>query len=224
MDPGQVARSLRGCFGTILLHVPCPYSSACRTLCASGSKECHIAESDLTHAGQSVSFGPFRLLPAQQLLLEEGKAVPLGARALKLLVALTARPGEVLSNEELMAAVWPGTFVEESNVRVHVGGLRRALRDGRDGNRFIINIPGRGYSFVAPIRTERVQPSVARDLPGPERAGNLPGSVGRIIGRAAIIETLRSNLGQRRFITLVGAGGIGKTTVAVAVAQELAAS
>ena len=186
--------------------------------------ECHISETDPGQAGQSLSFGPFRLLPAQQLLLENGEPVLIGARALNLLVALTGRPGEVLSNEELMAFVWPGTFVEDSNVRVHVGGLRRALRDGQGGNRYIVNIPGRGYSFVAPVQVEREQSLQAPAPPATERAGNLPGFAGRVIGRAAIIETLRSNLGQRRFITLVGAGGIGKTTVAVAVAQELSAS
>jgi len=186
--------------------------------------ERHISGTNSDHAGKSVSFGPFRLLPAQQLLLENGQPVPIGTRALNLLVALTARPNEVLSNHELMAAVWPGTFVEDSNVRVHVGGLRRALHDGQDGNRYIVNIPGRGYSFVAPVQTDSLQPS---HPPAPsviERAGNLPGFAGRIIGRSAIIETLRSNLGQRRFITLVGAGGIGKTTVALAVAQDLSAS
>jgi predicted ATPase/DNA-binding winged helix-turn-helix (wHTH) protein len=186
--------------------------------------ECHIPETDLAHAGQSVSFGPFRLLPAQQLLLENGEPVLIGARALNLLVALTARPGEVLGNEELMAFVWPGTFVEDSNIRVHIAGLRRTLRDGRGGNRYIVNVPGRGYSFVAPLQVEREQPPRTQKLPGPQRQGNLPGFATRIIGRAAIVETLRSTLAQRRFITLVGAAGIGKTKVAVAAAGVLCAS
>jgi len=51
-----------------------------------------------------------------------------------------------------MARVWPNLFVEPANLAVHISALRRALRDGRDGNRFIINIPGRGYCFVTPIR------------------------------------------------------------------------
>ena len=74
-------------------------------------------------------------MPAQQLLLEDGKAVPVGARALNILIALAARPGDVLSNEQILALVWPNTFVEDSNIRVHVAGLRRALRDGQDGSR-----------------------------------------------------------------------------------------
>jgi DNA-binding winged helix-turn-helix (wHTH) protein len=98
-----------------------------------------------------VSFGPFRLLPAQFLLLEGDKPVPLGSRALEILIALLERPRELVSKQELMARVWPNLFVEPANLTVHVSALRRGLRDGRDGNRFIINIPGRGYCFVAPV-------------------------------------------------------------------------
>jgi DNA-binding winged helix-turn-helix (wHTH) protein len=98
-----------------------------------------------------VSFGSFRLLPAQFLLLEGDKPVPLGSRALHILIVLLERPGELVTRQELMARVWPNLFVEPSNLSVHVSALRRALRDGRDGNRFIINIPGRGYCFVTPI-------------------------------------------------------------------------
>ncbi|MBV8091485.1 MAG: transcriptional regulator [Alphaproteobacteria bacterium] len=102
-------------------------------------------------APTQVSFGPFRLLPAQFLLLEGDKPAPLGSRALEILAVLLERPGELVSKQELMARVWPDVFVEPANLTVHISALRRTLRDGRDGNRFIINIPGRGYSFVAPV-------------------------------------------------------------------------
>ena len=101
---------------------------------------------------REISFGPFRLLPAQFLLLEGDKPVPLGSRAMHILIVLLERPGELVTKQELMARVWPNLFVEPANLSVHISALRRALRDGRDGNRFIINIPGRGYCFVAPIR------------------------------------------------------------------------
>ena len=100
-------------------------------------------------APSEVSFGSFRLLPAQFLLLEGDKQVPVGSRALEILLVLLERPGVLVSKQELMARVWPNVFVEPANLTVHVSALRRALRDGRDGNRFIINIPGRGYRFVA---------------------------------------------------------------------------
>ena len=99
-----------------------------------------------------VSFGPFRLLPAQFLLLEGDKPVPLGSRAMHILIVLLERPGELVSKQELMARVWPNLFVEPANLTVHISALRRRLRDGRDGNRFIINIRGRGYCFVTPTR------------------------------------------------------------------------
>ena len=102
-----------------------------------------------------VSFGPFRLLPAQFLLLEGDKPVPLGSRAMHILIVLLERPGELVSKQDLMARVWPNLFVEPANLTVHISTLRRALRDGRDGNRFIINIPGRGYCFVAPVTLGR---------------------------------------------------------------------
>ena len=102
-------------------------------------------------APTEVSFGPFRLFPTQFLLLEGDKPVPLGSRALEILVFLLERPGELISKQELMARVWPNVFVEPANLTVHISALRRTLRDGRDGNRFIINIPGRGYRFVASV-------------------------------------------------------------------------
>jgi DNA-binding winged helix-turn-helix (wHTH) protein len=100
-----------------------------------------------------ISFGSFRLLPAQRLLLDGNKPVQLGSRALDLLIALVERSSELVSKEELMTRVWPKIFVDPTNLAVHVSALRRALRDGRNGNRFLINIPGRGYVFVAPVKS-----------------------------------------------------------------------
>jgi DNA-binding winged helix-turn-helix (wHTH) protein len=68
-----------------------------------------------------------------------------------MLIVLLERPGELVTKQELMARVWPNLFVEPANLSVHVSALRRALHHGRNGNRFIINIPGRGYCFVAPV-------------------------------------------------------------------------
>ena len=108
-------------------------------------------------APSKVAFGSFRLLPAQFLLLEGDKSVSLGSRALEILVALLERPGGLVTKQELMDRVWPNVFVEPANLTVHISALRRALRDGRDGNRFIINIPGRGYRFVASIQVSMRQ-------------------------------------------------------------------
>jgi DNA-binding winged helix-turn-helix (wHTH) protein len=102
-------------------------------------------------APTEISFGPFRLLPTQFLLREGDKPVALGSRALEILIALLERRGELISKHDLMARVWPNVFVEPCNLTVHMSALRRALRDGRDGHRFIVNIPGRGYCFVASV-------------------------------------------------------------------------
>jgi len=110
---------------------------------------------------QAIAFGPFRLLPTQQLLLHEDVPVPLGSRAMDILIALVERAGELVTKEELMARVWPNTFVAPANVPVQLCALRRALGDGRDGNRFVINIPGRGYRFVAPVTLVEQMPRSA---------------------------------------------------------------
>jgi len=100
----------------------------------------------------AILFGPYRLLTTRRLLLEGDKPVLLGSRAPHILMVLLERPGELVTRQELMARVWPNLFVDPATLTVHISALRRALRDGRDGSRFIINIPGRGYCFVAPIR------------------------------------------------------------------------
>jgi DNA-binding winged helix-turn-helix (wHTH) protein len=75
------------------------------------------------------------------------------------IIFLLERAGELVSKQELMGRVWPNVFVEPANLTVHISALRHTLRDGRDGNRFIINIPGRGFSFVASIAVVgRVEP------------------------------------------------------------------
>jgi DNA-binding winged helix-turn-helix (wHTH) protein len=99
----------------------------------------------------AMSFGPFRILPSQRLLLEGDQPIHLGSRAFDILVALVERAGNLVSKDELRNLVWPGTFVEDGNLKVQVSALRRALRDGEDGNRYITTVAGRGYWFVAPV-------------------------------------------------------------------------
>jgi DNA-binding winged helix-turn-helix (wHTH) protein len=109
------------------------------------------ADRNISLAGPAISFGPFRVLPDQRLLLEGGRPLRLGSRAFEILLALVERAGGLVSKGELMARVWPDTFVEEANLRVQVAALRRALRDGENGNRYISTVAGRGYWFVAPV-------------------------------------------------------------------------
>ena len=174
---------------------------------------------------QVVAFGPFRLFPKRQLLLDGEKPLRIGARALDLLKVLVEQPGAVVSKEELVSRVWPNIFVEEGNLRVHMTALRRALGDGQAGNRYVLTVPGRGYCFVAPVSQEdSPQTPEPQQAPLHEPANNLPVSLKRMVGRSAVVATLVAQLPERRFITIVGSGGIGKTTVALAAADELSAS
>ena len=175
-------------------------------------------------AATSIRFGAFCLWPVRRLLLQDNQPVRIGSRALDMLIALLERPGDLVTKDELMARVWPNTFVEPANLTVHIAALRRALGDGRDGNRFLINIPGRGYRFVAPVTlSEHSKPSL-RAISATGEGHNLPAKVTRLIGRQDIVGRLSSQIARDRFLTVVGPGGIGKTAVVLTVAEEVAAS
>ena len=183
-----------------------------------------MAERPNPTAQRALSFGPFRLLPDQRLLLEGDSPVRLGSRALDILTALVESAGEMVSKSDLIARVWPDTFVEESALRVHIAGLRRALGDGQPGRRYLANVPGRGYHFVAPITRSEPELLPAESKVIPARAHNLPVSQSRVVGRIDEITTLQDQLPRRRFISIVGEGGIGKTTVALAIGEALLAA
>jgi DNA-binding winged helix-turn-helix (wHTH) protein len=109
--------------------------------------------SPLIQAGsvaEAVSFGSFRI--ANERHLEpHGSPIPLGSREFDLLCLLLSRAGEVISKSDLIAKAWPDLTVDESSLRFHVAQLPRALGNGRDGERYVKNAPGRGYCFVAPV-------------------------------------------------------------------------
>jgi DNA-binding winged helix-turn-helix (wHTH) protein len=172
-----------------------------------------------------VSFGPFRLFAAQRLLERAGAPLQLGSRALDILIVLVEHAGEVVSKKDLTSRVWPDVTVDESGLRVHVAGLRKALGDGQAGARYVTNIPGRGYCFVAPIS----RPNAAANASVPEpvisnQPHGLPVRLTRMVGRDETVRVLSEQLAEQRFVTILGPGGIGKTTVAVSVGHaQLAA-
>lgn len=175
-------------------------------------------------ASETVSFGPFSLHANERLLLRDGAPVELGSRAFDILVVLTARPNEIVSKKELLGHVWPDVTVEEGSLRFHIANLRKALGDGKDSARYISTLSGRGYCFVAPIS----RPSRGDDGPGEIAVSfpkaNLPGRLLRMVGRAEDTAALSALLTEKRFVTIAGTGGIGKTTVAVAVGHDLVGS
>lgn len=156
--------------------------------------------------------------------MEGDKSVQLGSRALEILIALIERGGALVTKEELVGRVWPNTFVHESNLKVHIAALRKVLGDGQAGNRYIINVPGRGYQFVASIsQVEETSPRI-EDSGDPSYPHNLPAPLNRIVGRAEILRLFVDQLSENRFVSIVGPGGIGKTTVALEIGHSLVGS
>lgn len=167
--------------------------------------------------GAIYRFGQFTLYPARKLLACGDCPVVLGGRAFDLLVALVMRAGEVVSHHDLVAAVWPHAVVEENGLRVHMSALRKALGEC-PADQYIVTVLGRGYRFV-----KQVSPGAAARADGP-RAGwsalpPLPctySRAARLLGRDAVAAELAACLARGALVTVTGAGGIGKSAVALA--------
>jgi DNA-binding winged helix-turn-helix (wHTH) protein len=99
----------------------------------------------------NLQFGPFELSSRERVLRRNGAVLPLGSRALDILICLAERPGEVIAKQELMDHVWPDVTVEEGSIRVHMAAIRKALGDGKFGSRYIATVRGRGYAFVGTV-------------------------------------------------------------------------
>jgi predicted ATPase/DNA-binding winged helix-turn-helix (wHTH) protein len=181
-----------------------------------------VGSSTTMPSRHSISFGDFQLLPSQRSLLKRGMPVEVGSRALDVLIALTECVGEVVSNRDLVRRVWHDVVVDESCLRVHISALRKALACTETDVSYIANIPGRGYSFVASVFTAPSSRFGSELSPG-FSMGTLPPALPRMVGRDETIESLMNQINTQRFLTICGIGGIGKTTVAVAVANRLAA-
>ena len=162
------------------------------------------------------AFGTFRLVPQERKLLLANEPVHLGSRAFAILVALVERAGTIVSADELMRLVWPGVTVEEANLRVQLGSLRKALARGDGGRGAIETVPLRGYCFVIPV-FQTAGPAYSASG---EAEHNLPTSLTQTVGRTGVIELLVQSLASHRLVTILGPGGIGKTTVALAVARQ----
>jgi len=171
----------------------------------------------------AISFGPFRLSPKSRLLEKDGAPLHVGGRALDILIFLAERPGEVVDKRELVKRIWADVNVDEGSLRFHVAVLRKALGDTGKSARYVVNVPGRGYCFVAPLA--QAVPPVAQPAPvtvdvdvAPLRS--LPIQLAKMVGREEVIEKIANGLSLYRFMTVVGPGGIGKTAVAVTVGHR----
>ncbi len=184
-----------------------------------------MTTSPLFPAGKIYCFGPFRLDPERRELLQDGQPLHLRAREFDILNYLVERAGDFVTKEELTDKVWAVNFVSDANIRVQIAALRRVLGDGRDNARYILSAAGRGYSFCAPLISDVTAPSSTARL---DRSGgsadlryNLPIRLKPTLGRGEASHRLVSHLPHQRLVTIVGAGGIGKTTLALTAAESL---
>lgn len=163
-------------------------------------------------------FGRFEVRPAQRSLLVDGAAASLGARAFDVLVALIERRDRVVGGDELFDLVWPGLVVEENNLRQQVAALRKLL-----GAQALVTVPGRGYRFALVLDTDENDAPIASSPAPHERAvpDNLPLNLPTLIGRESELATVVELLSSVPLLTLVGAGGVGKTRVALEVADQV---
>jgi DNA-binding winged helix-turn-helix (wHTH) protein len=177
-------------------------------------------------AALSIAFGPFRVFPMQRLITKSDQHIPIGSRAFDILVALIERPGELVSKDELIARVWPSTHVDQANLAVQIGALRRVLDDGQRGSRYIVNIPGRGYRFVAPVSIESGAPS---QTSVPLDGEHLP-AVSEVAVSIPAPAARDGNEGppqrrqQRRVLTILRSAGAGEAQAALALVEKLLAS
>ena len=157
------------------------------------------ARAATNHEPETASFGPFSF--RTRLLEKNGVPVKLGGRATDILRLLVSRAGEVIPKEEILAYAWSGLVVEEISLRVHIAELRKALGDGKDGARYITNVPSRGYCFVAPVQrsvSRRWHSSPSASRPGKSRATiSLPHRLERMVGREDVLQELSARLLQR---------------------------
>ena len=180
----------------------------------------HRGTMDGDSVHRDLKFGPFELSVSERVLRRDCEVLPLGSRALDILIHLSEHPGEVISKQELIDQVWPNVTVEEGSIRVHVAAIRKALGDGQFGNRYIANIKGRGYSFVGTV-VPLAGSTTSRNNKF-QQQGRLPVRPLMMIGRETVVSEVRDKLRDERFITLLGPGGIGKTTIALAVGRAAA--
>ena len=171
-------------------------------------------------AEEMAAFGPFRLSVRKRVLQKDGVPLKIGSRALDILLTLVERAPEVVAKRDLVAKVWGTVVVEEGSLRFHVATLRKALGDGKSGARYVMNIPGRGYCIAVPVTWTAARPPPSDAILEPI-VPRLPTGPPRMVGRDGIVRDLSRRLREHRFVSIVGAGGIGKTTVALAIAHEV---
>jgi predicted ATPase/DNA-binding winged helix-turn-helix (wHTH) protein len=172
----------------------------------------------------TVQFGRFRLHARRRELLADGIAVPIGSRALDILLVLIEARGELVTKDELLSRVWPETIVEENTLQFQISTIRKVLGEDRD---FIKTISGRGYRFVSEITDATGQQDAAiahgawAPCPASSPPTNLWAPTSDFIGREVQLRNAADLVEAHRLVTLAGIGGVGKTRLGIEVARHL---
>lgn len=162
-----------------------------------------------------MTFGSYSLKLHERLLVGPEGPVQISGRSVELLAALLQRPNELLGKDDLFDAVWPGVVVEENTLQVHISALRKAIGDG-----FIATVHGRGYRYIGPIPLEAPDDTASLAVP---KSGNIQRHRTECVARDVEIETIAKLIESNRLVSIIGPGGVGKTTVAATVADRMAA-
>lgn len=190
------------CLGTLGKSSPSTVLLDCRMSSAISPQ----GRTDGRPRADAARFGRFELRSIERQLLDGGRQVAIGARAFDVLQLLIERRDRVVSKAELLDAVWPGLFVEENNLTVQVSALRKIL-----GPQAIATIPGRGYRFVVQLHGDATPPPETAALPFTSGVAGLPVDLPGLVGRQQDLAALAALLRVNRLVTVIGAGGIGKT-------------
>ncbi|WP_218191284.1 winged helix-turn-helix domain-containing protein [Enhydrobacter aerosaccus] len=180
----------------LVTAVDAPAAGGCAPVGA--SSDMRGGDSRFSEPDRTFLFGPFRLIPARQLLLRDGAPIRLGSRSLTILAALVERRGELVTKDELMAIAWPRLFVHESNLKVNMANLRRSLGDAQKEPIYVATVYGRGYQFVASVAVEALRNTQQID----ERARaqlDPPLTAREIVGRAEEIAKMVAALRKQQF-------------------------
>jgi TolB-like protein len=162
-------------------------------------------------SGDLVSFGRFRLDLGQRKLWRDEIPIRLGNRARDILCVLVSAKGKVVTKDELMAQVWSGLVVEESNIHVHVSALRKALEEGESGQTYVVTVTGRGYRFIGLESSTSVQQTdTQRKLSLPDRPSiavlpftNLSGAPEQEYFADGIVEDIITALSHMRWLFVI---------------------
>ena len=168
--------------------------------------------------GRIASFGAFRLHVTERALEKDGKPLRIGSRAFDILLMLLEHAPAIVGKRDLIRRAWGTLLVDDVSLRVHVTALRKRLGDGVSADSYITNVPGRGYCFVGKVTWMAPAPAAGNNPPA---APQLPREPLLMVGRDYAVRELIAQLKSHRFVSIVGAGGVGKTTIAQALAHGL---